>query len=49
MSLPEAVTWACSASSASSLIGIGLTDGVDLQCIHAYTGIENLEGARRED
>lgn len=45
--LPETVAWACPASSASPLIGIGLTDGVDLQCIHAYTGVENLQGTRK--
>lgn len=49
MCLPEAVAWACPASSAGPLIGIGLTDGVDLQCIHAYTGVENLQGTRRSD
>lgn len=40
--LPETVAWTRPASSASPLIGIGLTDGVDLQRIHAYTGVENL-------
>lgn len=49
MCLPEAVTWARSASSARPLIGIGLTDGIDLQRIHAYTGIENLQGTRKTD
>lgn len=47
--LPEAVAWACSASSACPLIGIGLTDGVDLQRIHTDTGVENLQGTRRTD
>lgn len=49
MYLPEAVAWARSASSASPLIGIGLTNGVDLQCIHAYTRVENLQGTRKQD
>lgn len=49
MCLPEAVAWARSASSACPLVGISLTDGVDLQCIHAYTGVENLQDISRTD
>lgn len=47
--LPETMAWACPASSAGPLIGIGLTDGVDLQRIHAYTGVENLQSTRKSD
>jgi hypothetical protein len=37
------VPWPSPPSSSGSLVGVGLTDGIDLQRVHTDLGVEDLE------
>lgn len=40
---PEALSWPGPASSPRPLVGVGLTDGVDLQSVHTDPRVVDLE------